>query len=151
MPRNDQNAFESLRNVLAEGIHKSEDLLITVSFWKERFLAWAGNFCMSSLSGILSEIFVSWKHSFINHNTSFSFFFFFLRMQREAPAHTQKLYCKCKYCSCLKTKLCKQKRSLTTNVLWVDLFFFFFSESLTETETAKPSFCIFANLRLLWN
>jgi len=30
MPRDDQNAFESLRSVFVGGIHKSEDLLITV-------------------------------------------------------------------------------------------------------------------------
>lgn len=30
MPRDDQTAFESLRNVLVKGTHPSEDLLITV-------------------------------------------------------------------------------------------------------------------------
>lgn len=56
MPRNDQSTSESLKNVLVEGLHKSEHLLITV-FWRERVLAWAGNLCVYSLSE--SERFVT--------------------------------------------------------------------------------------------
>lgn len=121
MPRDDQTAFESLRNVLVKGTHKSEDLLITV-FLEGKISSLVWQFLHVQFEwNMVREICVLEAASWI---TILAYFFFnCLRTQCEAPAHTQKLYCKCKYCSCLKTKLYKQKRSLTTNILRVELIF----------------------------
>lgn len=82
-PRSDQNILESLKNVLAEGIGESEDLLITVSLEGK----------ISSLGWQFPPVQFEWnpvrdiclKQSFINHSPRVVFWG---GMQYEAPAHT---------------------------------------------------------------
>lgn len=82
-PRSDQNILESLKNVLAEGIGESEDLLITVSLEGKIF----------SLGWQFPPVQLEWnpvrdiclKQSFINHSPRVVFLG---GMQYEALAHT---------------------------------------------------------------